>query len=231
LYLLGVAGIAAGITLLFLGMRAVMDVGGFCAEGGAYEIRQHCPEGATSATLLGIFGGLASFFLAAWKGAAVGEGALSALFLAWPALFGALGFNFLQYGLDPPGDDPGLAWGWLLCGVLFEAMAFGPLLLGAWAARATVTAPRTRMRQAAPGGERLHATIVAARERRAPGGSDLPPLAPPGAAGDQAAATHEREGAGLVDALERLAALRRAGSLTDDEYARAKAELLDRADA
>ena len=34
LYLLGIAGVAAGITLLFLGMRAVMDVGGMCAEGG-----------------------------------------------------------------------------------------------------------------------------------------------------------------------------------------------------
>ena len=53
LYLVGVAGIAAGITLLFLGMRAVMDVGGMCAEGGPYVIEQHCPEGAALAMLLG----------------------------------------------------------------------------------------------------------------------------------------------------------------------------------
>jgi hypothetical protein len=57
--------------------------------------------------LLGIFGGLGSLLLAGWKGVAIGEGALSVLFLGWPALFGALGFNFLQYGFVPPGDDPG----------------------------------------------------------------------------------------------------------------------------
>src|SRR4029079_16937691 len=43
--LIGVAGLAFCITLLFLGMRAVMDIGGSCAEGGAVVIRQPCPAG------------------------------------------------------------------------------------------------------------------------------------------------------------------------------------------
>ena len=38
-YLLGVAGLAFCITLLWLGMRAVMDLGGFCASGGPYVDR------------------------------------------------------------------------------------------------------------------------------------------------------------------------------------------------
>ena len=96
LYLVGIAGVAAGITLLFLGMRAVMDVGGMCAEGGAYVIETTCPESVPIVMLLGIFGGLGSLLLAGWKGTAIGEGAVTVLSLGWPALFGALGLNFLQ---------------------------------------------------------------------------------------------------------------------------------------
>ena len=220
-------------------MRAVMDVGGMCAEGGPYVIETTCPEGTSLATLLGILGGLAALGLAAWKGAAIGEGAVAVLFLAWPALFGVLGLNFLQYGFDPPGDDPGWAWGWLICGIVFEAMAFGPLLLGAWGARAAAgpgsTAAASRASRAAPGGERLGAAIREARLSRDARRSALPPLAPAGAALQAADGGPGEAGAieevAFVDGLERLAALHRAGSLTDDEYARAKAELLERAGA
>ena len=52
----GVGGIALCITLVFLGMRAVMDVGGACADGGPYVSAQGCPDGLTPALLLGIFG-------------------------------------------------------------------------------------------------------------------------------------------------------------------------------
>ena len=37
-YLLGTAGLAFSISLLWLGMRVVMGVGGFCAEGGPFVI-------------------------------------------------------------------------------------------------------------------------------------------------------------------------------------------------
>ena len=39
----GVAGLALCLTLVFLGMRAVMDIGGACADGGPYVSRQSCP--------------------------------------------------------------------------------------------------------------------------------------------------------------------------------------------
>ena len=35
----------------------------------------------------------------------------SFLAFAWPALFLSLGWNFLEFGLDPPGEEAGLAWG------------------------------------------------------------------------------------------------------------------------
>lgn len=40
---ISVAGVAAGLTLLYLGMRAVMEIGGACADGGPYVPRQSCP--------------------------------------------------------------------------------------------------------------------------------------------------------------------------------------------
>lgn len=236
LYLLGVAGIAAGITLLFLGMRAVMDIGGFCAEGGPYVIETQCPEGAAAATLIGIFGGLAGLFLALWKGMAIGERAVGVLFLAWPALFGVLGLNFLVYGFDPPGDEAGWAWGWLICGVVFWVMAFGPLLLAWSGARAVRGGSLGRVAAAAPGGTRRATTTWGARPADDARRSAPPPLAPIEAAGTAVAQADGDAESGipdeaLVDGLERLAALHRAGSLTDEEFGRAKAELLEQAGA
>ena len=60
LYAVGVAGLAMCLTLVFLAMRAVMDVGGFCAEGGPYVIETHCPEGVPLVLIGGIFGLLTS---------------------------------------------------------------------------------------------------------------------------------------------------------------------------
>ena len=49
----------------------------------------------------------------------------------WAALFGALGFNFLQLGFDPPESmSSGGATGWIVCGVVFWLMALGGLIPG-----------------------------------------------------------------------------------------------------
>lgn len=226
LYLLGVALVAAGITLLFLGMRAVMDIGGYCAEGGPYVIATPCPEGAPAATFLGIFGGLAGFFLAFWKGAEIGERAIAVLFLAWPALFGALGYNFLQYGFDPPGDDPGWAWGWIVCGVVFWAIAFGPLLLGRSSAATARGVPRPgAVRSPGPPPSEQDAAWVALSAPPARQGPADPSAAFPLAMTGLQATPPAPD---LVDDLERLATLHREGALTDDEYAQAKVQLLER---
>lgn len=127
LYLTGVAGLVACIVVVFLAMRAVMDIGGFCAEGGPYEIEVHCPEGVPLLMTLAfpglfLFGGLMI-----WRGSPIGSRYQGAVFFAWPALFLSLGWNFLEYGLNPPGGG-GLAWGWLLCAVIFIAMGGVPLV-------------------------------------------------------------------------------------------------------
>jgi hypothetical protein len=68
-----------------------------------------------------------------WKGSTIGGPYAALPLLAWPALFLSLGWNFLEFGVQPPGG--GLAWGWLVPGVMFVLMGGGPLWL-AWRSRA-----------------------------------------------------------------------------------------------
>lgn len=126
----GAAGVAIGLTLLFYGMRSVLEIGGSCASGNVpFEISRPCPEGVAGAMVGGIFGGL--FALAVYAFNALGP---NLTLLAWPALFLSLGWNFLEYGVNPPGDG-GLAFGWLIPGVLFVAMGGVPLVFALSALR------------------------------------------------------------------------------------------------
>lgn len=198
-YLVGVAGLAFCITLLWFGMRAVLDIGGFCASGGPYVIADQCPDAVIATTPLSILGGFLAIGLLVWGGAGLGPGWTGLVFLAWPALFISLGWNFLQYGLLPP--DGGLVWSWIICGVLFVAMGAVPL----WVAIAALRdGPASDGRAYAAG--RL---VVRPRPVVEP---SPPPEIPPDSP--------------LVDRLERLAALRRRGDLTNAEYDIAKAATL-----
>jgi hypothetical protein len=114
---------ALALTWVFLGMRAVMDIGGACASGGAYEIATPCPDNVAGFLALGIPLMLVCAFVG--TAVAVGLGAPDLLIPMWLLLFGSLGWNFLEYGLF----DGEVVWGWLVCGVLFEAMAFPALLV------------------------------------------------------------------------------------------------------
>lgn len=203
LYLLGVASLAACLTLVFLGMRAVMDVGGFCAEGGPYVIETPCPEGVDVLLPLAIFGGLGSVALVAWKGAVIGSRYAGIVLLAWPALFISLGWNFLEYAIWPPGPDGGIVWGWLIPGVIFVIMGAVPLF---------GLLPSRRLGLDTSGSP---AAILSARKRLL---NDLVQTA------------HERgwgAQADLVSKLERLAALRSAGVIDDAEFEQAKRAVID----
>lgn len=210
LYAIGVAGLAACLTVVFLAMRAVMDIGDFCAEGGPYEIRQHCPEGVPLLMVLGIFGLFGFGGLMAWKGSVIGGVYGALVLLAWPALFISLGFNFLQYAFDPPGADQGIVWGWLIPGVLFMIMGAGPLLALIPSRGAGSTDDPAQLRRSR---SRLLNTVVARAEQR---GWTV--------TGSQSAVSRSEV---FVAQLERLAKLRNDGSLTELEYEQAKRALLD----
>jgi hypothetical protein len=229
LYLVGVAGLAASITLLFLGMRAVLDIGGFCAEGGPYQIQTHCPDGVALLMPLAVFGGFGAAGLMAWKGAALGSVYAGLVFLAWPALFLSLGWNFLEYAFSPPPGMSGIQLGWLIPGILFVIMGAVPLLsalpigralrrpaAGSATARAHTTAEQpwpeeSNLRKAR---KRLLNDLVAHAQAEATSDARPAGAAMPAADSD------------LVSRLERLDALHRSGALTYDEFQRAKAALL-----
>jgi hypothetical protein len=143
---IGLGGLTMCITLVFHAMRAVMDVGGACADGGPYVSAGSCPGGAVPAMLQGIFGGLLFGGMAIAYGSRVGgPWAGAAPLIGWSGLFGSLGWNFLDYGiLNPPPEVDGVALGWLIPGVLFELMALTPIVLAAIAVRAGFTAGATR---------------------------------------------------------------------------------------
>lgn len=109
------------LTVLYLSMRAVMGVGGSCAEGGPYTISVHCPGGVAYLTPLSIFAmiaGGALYFTARVKNSPEWG------YLFWSALFLSLGWNFLEFGLKSPG---GVDISWMICAVVFGIMGIGPL--------------------------------------------------------------------------------------------------------
>jgi hypothetical protein len=113
-----VALVALTITWTFLGMRAVMDIGGACATGGPYVPVQSCPQGAS--VMLSV--AIPLLLLASFAGtiAAATIKAPTLLLPMWVLLFGSLGWNFLEYAFRA---TDGVEIGWLVCGIVFEAMA------------------------------------------------------------------------------------------------------------
>ena len=212
-YLLGIAGLAFCIALLWLGMRAVMDLGGFCASGGPYEIRVECPDAVVASTPLSILGGFLSAGLILWGGSALGASWMSLVFLAWPAIFLSLGWNFLEYGFFPP--DGGWVWSWIFCGVLFVLMGAIPLV-----------AVVGSVRDANDGARAYASGRVVVRPRPTTAGSAAPQPAGRPPLGPPSTATLPSDVDPLVDRLERLAAMRRRGDLTSAEYEMAKAATL-----
>lgn len=120
----GLALFSFSLTVLYLSMRAVMAIGGTCAEGGAYVIKTHCPgntEFLAPLSIFAMFGGASLYF----SGLPKNSPNWSIFF--WSALFFALGWNFLEFSVNSP--QGGLNIGWLLCGVVFVIMGGVPLFM------------------------------------------------------------------------------------------------------
>jgi len=213
---LGLAMSCAALTTLFLSMRAVMEIGGACGSGGAVVYRRACPEGTGGLMMFSIFGGL--IFLGVY---AFSTYALNLVAFAWPALFISLGYNFFDYGINPPNDD-GAVVGWLICGVLFFLMGGVPLAFAIWAlanrkdsklARAVTTKSldASRLRQPLRRGTVKPRRSGGVATTTATATTDAPP------------GTHSWS---VIDALERLSAMHERGELDDGEYEAAKDQVL-----
>lgn len=104
-----------GLAWAFLSMRAVAGVGGSCASGGAYEVAAPCPDGSWLIAIA-IPAMLIAMFVGSGVGMSIGAPAL--LLPMWALLFTSLGWNFFEYGFTD-----GIDVGFIVCGVLFWAMA------------------------------------------------------------------------------------------------------------
>lgn len=220
--------VVAGLTLMFLAMRSVMEIGGACADGGPYQPVRPCPDGVAPAMFGGIWGGIIA--LGAYFWLTQKHRVPSLLALAWPALFLSLGWNFFEYGLNSPAPGGGIEWGWVFCGVIFWLMGGVPLLLVApmlfrsyWP-----TDPQ------APVGIRDAYHVVrhpshAIRRQDAPRSSDVlsdDAYRPGTTCGFAANFPGPDTADDLPSHLERLTALHESGALTPEEFALAKEKLL-----
>lgn len=125
--LVGAVGFAASLTCVYRGMRDVMiNSGAACASGGPYVIANECTGGQISLLFGGIVAMLVFGGLYAGISSMAGASGMAAGFMMWAALFGALGWNFLDLGLDPPPDMTGAA-GWIVSGAVFWLMSLGGL--------------------------------------------------------------------------------------------------------
>ncbi len=115
--------IAFCISVLYHGMRPIMRLGGMVASGGPYAIAHPAPSWVWVIPLSILFG-MACVFINMFSHDPDGVNLMP---LAWPGLFLSLGWNFLEFAFHPPGG--GLAWGWLISGIVFVAMGGIPLLL------------------------------------------------------------------------------------------------------
>jgi hypothetical protein len=122
------------LTWTYLSMRAVMNVGGSCADGGPYVSAQPCPDGSM---LIAIAVPALIIFSMIGTVSGSGVGAPNLLVPMWGGLFGPLGWNFLEYSFK----GPDIVWGWLVCGVMFWAMALPAFVFMLSQLRATRRGP------------------------------------------------------------------------------------------
>lgn len=130
----GAAGFAACLVGVYSAMRDLMiNSGGVCASGGPYQINpgQVCSTGQTALLMGGIVGGLIFSGILVGGSSWYGGVKLSGVgLLLWAALFGTLGYNFIELGFNPPDSLASGATGWIICGIVFWLMALGGLIPG-----------------------------------------------------------------------------------------------------
>ncbi|MFL5518988.1 MAG: SHOCT domain-containing protein, partial [Gemmatimonadales bacterium] len=202
-------GITIALVWLYETMRAVMAIGGSCAEGGPYVVAVPCPHGTAITTLGAIFGGLAMVLVYTAFGLRAGP---RVTLLLWSALFLSLGWNFLDFGLRA--SDSSAATGWLICAVVFALMGGGPVLgmLSPRFAKDLLWSDGVGL----PVGLRSGRPATSEPDDRAPAARAMFPAPEPPPPADD-----------LATALTKMAELHARGALTDAEYAEAKRRILE----
>ena len=209
-----------GLTWLNRVAASVLSVGGSCGSGGAYEIATPCPSGAWMAPV-GLFVGLVGLGFYLLRRPA---GSPQLLILAWPALFGSLGVQFLRAATSESG-----AYGFWLCGIVFLVMAAAPLLLvmGERGARVQLLVGDGRAEPERIEDQSRSAFAGFEADGTVSRGRDLSPVDFHGSGPALRRRRRARTAVYLSESLDRLSRLHRQGDLSDAEFAEAKQKVLD----
>ncbi len=198
---IGLAVLTSGIILLSAALEAALTGTHGCttARRGSCEVALFVPVG-----IFMVMGGLGAYLTG--NRLPVGPRLTG---LIWPALFLALGGPFIEAAVA------GQGWGWAVLGVLFVLMGLAPVAFWnkeTW--KRMLWGPAVPALPFGPG-----ARLRAHEEQRW-----ISPVRLPGLRRGPGAVPLEHP---LVGELERLSALHRAGHLDDEEFAAAKARLLN----
>lgn len=121
--LLALAAVALLSGLILLAARAIINIGGYCAEGGPYVIAQQCPQGTATILGLGIplMIGLIFVYIVAkpspWP---------TLIFWFWPIIFIGLGLAFIVGAFAAPN---GLSIAGLLVGMMMIVFGIVPVII------------------------------------------------------------------------------------------------------
>ncbi|MEV5408572.1 SHOCT domain-containing protein [Thermopolyspora sp. NPDC052614] len=198
---IGLAVLTCGIILLFAALEAALTG----THGCTTARRDTCD--------VALFVPISIFMVLGGLGAYLAGNRLPAgprvTGLVWPALFLAVGGPFIESAVA------GQGWGWAVLGAFFVLLGLAPMAFWTketW--KRIVYGPAVPAASSRPGDRRrVHEEQRWISPVRLPGlrrGPEAVPLAHP-----------------LVGELERLSALHRAGHLDDEEFAAAKARLLN----
>lgn len=123
--LISIACMAAIFVMVPLAMLQLLDVGGFCASGGPYVIRQECPDGVMP--VLGAGFPLLFVFGIAYT-VSLPTGWRFLLVWCWPLLFLIIAAAFIVSAFTAP--DQGFAAVPFIVGIVMAAIGIGPMLIG-----------------------------------------------------------------------------------------------------
>ena len=109
--------------MVIMAALAVINVGGYCAEGGPYVIAQHCPDGSAVVLSLGIpLMFLLGFFYAMAKPAPWP----STFGWLWPVLFVGMAIAFFIGAANAPG---GIGWAAIVTGIVMLVLGVAPIVI------------------------------------------------------------------------------------------------------